>query len=60
MKLVEFAGQNGRPVYVNPALVTSVTELNEKLSQIDFGSDQVVLIPLPVALVVDDLRKERE
>jgi hypothetical protein len=33
MKFATFAGQDGRPVYINPELVTAIIELNDRLCE---------------------------
>jgi hypothetical protein len=56
MRFAKFAGENGKPVYINPALVETIRELNDRLCLVQFGAG-AVHIPLPVAAVVDDLEK---
>jgi hypothetical protein len=57
MKFAIFAGQDGRPIYINPKMVSYVTEVNEKLTDVSFGPKHAVTIPLPVALVAEDIEK---
>jgi hypothetical protein len=57
MKFATFAGQDGRPVYVNPKLVTAIIELNDRLCEVQFGNGNAVTIPLQIALVAEDIQK---
>jgi hypothetical protein len=56
MKFAVFAGEDGKPVYINPMLVSAIRELNDRLCLVQVGESSVN-IPLPVAVVVDDLEK---
>ena len=57
MKLVAYEGRDKRAVYVNPALVTFVREVNDRTCTIYFGAEHSVEVSLQAKLVVDDLRK---
>jgi hypothetical protein len=57
VKFATFAGQDGRPIYVNPKLVTAIIEVNDKLCDVHFGAGHSVSIGLPIALVAEDIQK---
>jgi hypothetical protein len=57
MKFATFAGQDGRPVYINPKLVTMIVELHERLCEVHFGEGQSVTVPLQIELVAEDIQK---
>jgi competence transcription factor ComK len=57
MKFATFAGQDGRPVYINPKLVTAIIELNDRLCEVHFANGNAVAIPLQIALVAEDIQK---
>jgi hypothetical protein len=57
MKFAPFESRDKKPVYVNPALVTCVKEVNEKACLIYFGPDHSVEIPMQASLVVEDLQR---
>ncbi|WP_439361139.1 hypothetical protein [Bradyrhizobium sp. DASA03007] len=60
MAFAAFGGENGRPLHINPALVTHVIELNDRLCTVFLGGQHAVNIPLPVHVVVADLEKAAE
>jgi hypothetical protein len=57
MKFVAFEGRDKRAVYINPALVTLVREINERSSLICFGQDHSVEVTLQANVVVEDLQR---
>ena len=57
MKFAPFEGQDKKPVYVNPALVAYVKEINERACLICFGPDHSVEIPMQASLVIKDLQR---
>ena len=54
MQFAKFAGEDGKQVSINPRLVTTIRQLNDKLTVVQCGSDGVS-IPLPINVVVSDL-----
>ena len=38
MRFAKFAGEDGKPVYINPALVETIRELNDRLCLVQFGA----------------------
>ena len=57
MKFAPFESRDKKPVYVNPALVAYVREINEKACLIYFGPDHSVEIPMQASLVIKDLQR---
>lgn len=57
MTFAKFAGQDGRPIYINPHRVTHVVELNDRLCDVYFGPDNAITIPLTIDLIISDLEK---
>jgi hypothetical protein len=57
MKFAPFEDRDKKAVYVNPALVTCVKEINESACLIYFGPGHSVEIPMQVSLVVKDLQR---
>ena len=41
MRFAKFAGEDGKPVYINPALVETIRELNDRLCLVQFDAGAV-------------------
>jgi hypothetical protein len=54
MRLCAFQ-QRGHPIYVNPALIRAVRELNDHTTAIEFAHDHVVQVAIPIVEVFEKL-----